>query len=251
MPLFNDPDFPARRATAGEPVHATPVLYVHGVNSRTDAFSRNARYLRDRGYWVWGWDYGTAIFPGLHGNGDLEDLVAELGENVDRVLRETGTDKVDIVAHSQGGLLTKLYIAAGGAEKIRRVVAMGANFQGTDLRGRAERLNPIVDRYPKVVARFTGPSTSQQLTGSRWLADHADIPDTDPRVIYTSLYSTRDHVVTPTTASQLSLIDGTDTVNLEIPGAPLHPLMPRDLETAKLTAWGLERAAGETEPPAL
>ena len=238
--LFNDPSFDAQ--------HATPVLYVHGINSHTIAFRRNARLISSHGHWVWGYDYGRMLIPGLAGTGRIEDMVDELGENVDHVLSETGASKVNVVAHSQGGLLTKLFIAAGGAERVERVVAMGANFHGTDLRGYAARINPITGRNPKFWERMASPSAVQQLAGSEWSHELATVPDTDPRVMYTSLYSRRDHVVTPVETSILTPIDGADVVNLEIPGAPLHPLMPRDRETAELTLWGLEREPGETAP---
>ena len=53
--LFNDPSFDAQ--------HATPVLYVHGINSRTIAFRRNARLISSHGHWVWGYDYGRMLIP--------------------------------------------------------------------------------------------------------------------------------------------------------------------------------------------
>lgn len=238
--LFNDPSFDAR--------HPTPVLYVHGINSRTIAFRRNARLISSHGHWVWGYDYGRMFIPGLAGTGRIEEMVDELAANVDTVLDRTGAEKINLVAHSQGGLLVKLFIASGGAARVERVVAMGANFHGTDLRGYARRVNPITGRNPKFWELVASPSAVQQLAGSEWAQELATVPDTDPRVMYTSLYSRRDHVVTPMETSILEPVDGADVVNLEIPGAPLHPLMPRDTETAELTLWGLERAAGETSP---
>lgn len=241
-PIYNDPGF--------QPSHDTPVLYVHGIASRASAFRRNARYLREHGYWVWGYDYGTMVLPGLYGGGDLDDLVAELAGNVERVCLATGASQIDIVAHSQGGFLTKLFIASGGAGTIRRVVTMGAPFHGTDFNGRADRLNPLIERRPQLARRLASPSALQQLTGSYWHSLREIVPDTDPRVVYTSLYSTRDRLATPISTSILEPVDGADVANVEIPGAPLHPLMPRDEEIARLTRWGLERPRGETTPPA-
>lgn len=43
---FNDPSF--------QPTHETPVMYVHGINSRAAAFRHNGQHLRDNGFWVWG-----------------------------------------------------------------------------------------------------------------------------------------------------------------------------------------------------
>lgn len=235
-PIFNIPTF--------TPEHDTPVLYVHGIHSRASGFRRNARYLRDHGYWVWGYNYGKMFLPGLCGTGQLEDSLDELRADVDRVLAVTGAEQVDIVAHSQGGLLTKLFIATGGADKVRRVVAMGANFHGTDMEGAAPRMLRRFERHPRLIKLLLSPSVPQQLAGSPWMREHADpLPDTDPSVVYTALYSTRDTLVTPNSASTLESVDGADVVNKEIPGAPIHQLMMRDAEIMELTLWGLERPA--------
>lgn len=120
-----------------------------------------------------------------------------------------GAEQVDIVAHSQGGLMTQLYIAAGGAEKVRRVVAMGGNFGGTDFRGRADWLGEVAARLPFLTS-IVAPGAAQQLAGSPWTLERRGIPDTEPRVMYTSLYSSADTVVTPNSASKLSPVDSAD-----------------------------------------
>ena len=143
---------------------------------------------------------------------------------------------------SQGGLLTKLFIARGGAPKVRRVVAMGANFHGTDLKGKAPRVLERLERFSTLTRLLLSPSVTQQLAGSEWMRENADpLPDTDPSVVYTALYSTRDTLVTPYYASTLNAVDGADVVNKEVPGAPIHQLMMRDGEIRELTLWGLER----------
>lgn len=242
---FNDRSF--------APSHETPVLYVHGINSRAAAFRPNAQHLRDHGFWVWGYDYGDMIAPGFFGVGNLDAIVEDVADNVERVLRHTGAAQVDIVAHSQGALMTKLFIAAGGAEKVRRVVAMGGNFHGTDLRGRADWAGEVAARLP-ILTSIVAPGAAQQLVGSPWATQHAGLPDTDPRVVYTSIYSPADTVVTPNSASVLQPVDGADVANIDSAEwydgyAPLHPLMPRDPLYAELTVWGLTRERGEHTPP--
>ena len=243
---FNDPEF--------TPAHPTPVLYVHGINSRTAAFESNARYLQDQGFWVWGYDYGDMLAPGFFGVGDLDAIVEDVAENVEKVLRATGSDQVDIVAHSQGALMTKMFIARGGADKVRRVVAMGGNFHGTDFRGWAGRLGKVAARFPRLTAFFASGAL-QQLVGSDWLTDFSEVPDTDPSVVYTSLYSPRDNVVTPSSASALQSCDGADVANVDTGQlfagySPLHSLMPRNPLYAELTRWGLTREVGDHTPPA-
>ena len=242
---FNDPTF--------APSHPTPVMYIHGINSRAAAFRQNAEHLREQGFWVWGYDYGDMLAPGFYGVGNLDSIIGDVADNVDRVLRKTGAEQVDIVAHSQGGLMTKLYIAAGGAAKVRRVVAMGGNFHGTDFRGRADWLGEVAARLPFLTS-IVAPGAAQQLAGSPWTRERLTFPDTDPKVVYTSLYSPADTVVTPNAASMLTPVDGADVANIDSAEwydgyAPLHPLMPRDPLYAELTVWGLTRAVGDHTPP--
>lgn len=242
---FNDRNF--------QPRYPTPVMYVHGINSRTAAFESNAQRLKEQGFWVWGYDYGDMIAPGFFGAGDLNSIVGDVEEHVDRVLRKTGAEQVDIVAHSQGALMTKLFISRGGAAKVRRVVAMGGNFHGTDFRGLAGRMGEIASNHPHFTALFA-PGAAQQLAGSAWLRKFSSGPDTVPGIVYTSIYSPADTVVTPTSTSMLEAVPGADVANIDSGQwydgyAPYHALMPRDPLYADLTVWGLLREVGDHVPP--
>lgn len=244
---FNDRNF--------TPSYPTPVLYIHGINSRTAAFEANAQRLRRQGFWVWGYDYGDMTAPGFFGAGDLNSIVGDVEDHVARVLRKTGATQVDIVAHSQGALMTKLFIARGGAETVRRVVAMGGNFHGTDFRGLAGRMGEVAARHPHLTALFA-PGAAQQLVGSEWLREYASGPDTAPGIVYTSIYSPTDAVVTPASASTLVAGEGADVANIDSARwydgyAPIHSLMPRDPLYAELTVWGLLREVGDHVPPQL
>lgn len=243
---FNDPTF--------EPTRETPVLYIHGVTSRCRAFRPNAERLRDEGFWVWGYDYGDMFAPGFYGMGNLDSIIEDVHANVDHVLEQTGAEKLDIVAHSQGGLMTKLFIANGGAPKVRRVVAMGANLHGTDVRGRAARFAPLISRYPRAASALASPGVIQQLADSPWVKTHLNVPDTYPEIVYTSLYSPADVLVTPNETSMLASVSGADVVNINVADAyggyaPRHALMERDPLFIELTLWGLTRERGEHTPP--
>ncbi|SNV84693.1 triacylglycerol lipase precursor [Corynebacterium imitans] len=243
---FNDPDF--------APTHESPVLFIHGVTSRSRAFRPNAERLRDEGFWVWGYDYGDMFAPGFYGMGNLDSIIEDVHANVDHVLEQTGAEQLDIVAHSQGGLMTKLFIANGGASKVRRVVAMGANFHGTDVRGRATRFAPLISRYPRAASTLASPGVIQQLADSPWVRTHLNVPDTYPEIVYTSLYSPADVLVTPNETSMLASVSGADVVNINVAEAyggyaPRHALMERDPLFIELTLWGLTRERGEHTPP--
>jgi len=55
----------------------------------------------------------------------------ELGDSIDAVLARTGATRLDIVAHSMGGLATRAYLREHGGSKVRRVVFLATPQQGT------------------------------------------------------------------------------------------------------------------------
>ncbi|MBE6780864.1 MAG: alpha/beta fold hydrolase [Ruminococcaceae bacterium] len=77
-----------------------PILLVHGV------FFRDSKYLN-----YWGRipkeleDNGARIFYGNHQSAaSIEDSAQELANRINEIIKITGEDKVNIIAHSKGGL---------------------------------------------------------------------------------------------------------------------------------------------------
>src|SRR5690606_28470836 len=66
--------------------------------------------------------------------GVTHDYATDLAEMIDDVLRVTGASKVDVVAHSMGGLVTRSYLAfLGGNEKVERVMLLASPHLGVPL----------------------------------------------------------------------------------------------------------------------
>ena len=64
----------------------------------------------------------------------IEDLAQQLAEKVEEVMLLTKMEKVDIVAHSMGGLAARYYIEQlGGANKVYTFVNIGSPNHGTKL----------------------------------------------------------------------------------------------------------------------
>lgn len=55
----------------------------------------------------------------------------ELGDSIDAVLARTGADRLDVVAHSMGGLATRAYLRERGGGKVRRVAFLATPQRGT------------------------------------------------------------------------------------------------------------------------
>ncbi|RME20287.1 MAG: alpha/beta fold hydrolase [Deltaproteobacteria bacterium] len=110
------------------PVETTlpPVLLVPGFGLNRRCFLFLALYLRRRG-WRWVWAINNRPF-----SGPIQALAVELGHRVEELCEASGSDRVDIVAHSMGGLVAAWYIQhLGGARRVRRLVALGTPWAGS------------------------------------------------------------------------------------------------------------------------
>ncbi|MGV0433100.1 esterase/lipase family protein [Corynebacterium sp. 20_84] len=229
------------------------MLFVHGTAGNSAMWLLTAKVLKKRGYCVFAWDFGKlppakqALLPGFYGLADVDSNARELAANVEKVKSLTGAEKVDIVGHSQGAMLAKKYIAQlGGADNVRRVVGAGGSFHGTRGNGLMEGGN----------ARESSSSAIQSPSQQHWDSEHIrtlnTFPDTDPRVVYTSLYSSSDGVVTPYTSSMLESVNRADVANVEVQavcgGKVNHIFMPQNPKITALVTWGLERDRGDHTP---
>lgn len=253
-PIFNNPHF--------RPTHPTPVLLVHGRTDNSRHWYWAARNLQRAGFSVWAFDYGTdsrsllSLVPGVYGLGDLHAAARDLARNIERIKRETGAEKVDIVAHSQGAMLVKLYTGMlGGACNLRRVVTLGATFHGSTLNCKAGRLAAVVRRFPRLSKWLASESGLQHVVGTDFVAKLDALPDTHAGVMYTSVYTTEDRAATPSSTSHLATTGPADVANVDIShrfalDRPVtHGGMITRIVSVKLIYWGLTRPPGEAHPP--
>lgn len=63
--------------------------------------------------------------------GSNEEHAEEISRAVEALRGRNGADRVDIVAHSMGGLATRVYLRVAGADRVRRVVFLGTPHRGT------------------------------------------------------------------------------------------------------------------------
>lgn len=90
-----------------------PIMLVHGV------FFRDFRYLN-----YWGRipkeleKNGAVVFYGNHQSASsVEESAAELVERMQQILKETGAPKINLIAHSKGGLDCRYAVSMLGADK--------------------------------------------------------------------------------------------------------------------------------------
>lgn len=243
------------------PEHPYPVVYIHGTSSNIGDFHNSMKTLQKEGYCTWGQTYGTgghsfqSPFPSAGGVIDINTSAKQVSGFVDHVLQATGAEKVDLVGHSQGGMLTKVLIERmSHADHVHRVVTMGAPFHGTDYHGMGKGLRKWINDTPKLAEWVLSKASTQQIIGSEFLDKLNALPDTHAGITYTSLYSPADTTVTPNTTSQLKQVPGAHVANVNTAevcpenGSVVHPQMPMNDTFIALTRWGLERPESETAP---
>jgi pimeloyl-ACP methyl ester carboxylesterase len=180
--------------------HPYPVVLVHGTfENQNDNWQAASPLLANHGYCVFAFNYGGASATAdQQGTGDIAASAGQLASFVTTVLSATGAAKVDIVGHSQGGMMPRYYInALGGAAKVGKLVGLAPSNFGTTLDGLTVLgqdlglLGPI-----NAILSTTCTACVQQEVGSPFLTALNAHP-TVPGVSYTVIESTGDEVVTP------------------------------------------------------
>ncbi|MBF6277208.1 lipase [Nocardia sp. 852002-20019_SCH5090214] len=192
--------------------HPKPIVLVHGTwLNAYDSFAYMAPKLARAGFCIFAFNYGRsglldggglgAVLPGRYAVGPIEDSAWQLAAFVDRVRATTHSDRVDIVAHSQGAPVADQYLKFdGGAEKVGQLVSFGGTHHGTTLLGMAT-LGRIITNLGIDILGFyrplVGPANIQQAVGSPFLNQLNLAGDTVPGVAYTVVASRYDEVMNP------------------------------------------------------
>lgn len=193
-----------------DPRRPCPVVLVHGtLGDRQYVWREAAPALKAAGHRVFRLNYGELpTLPRLYGLGDIRLSARELAAFVDRVLADTGADKVDLVGHSQGGMIPHYYLKfLGGADKVRRVVGIAPSSHGVTVEGLTALVRQAIgvrDIVEEELLFRVSPAFVQLLHDSEFVRELTSTGDTVPGVRYTVIWSTRDEVVQPPTSQRLT-----------------------------------------------
>ena len=161
----------------------TPVIFVHG-------------YFQNRAdFWWMARQFRTASAGPLYGFNypwweTVDRNIPRLGRFIDRVCAETGAEKVDLVAHSLGGLVCLEYShSPAGMSRVAHCVTIGTPHDGVRWRG------PILGKV------------GDELRGGQFAAARRNRTVISPTL---SVYSTHDNIVYPPSTSRLSDRGGND-----------------------------------------
>ena len=199
-------------------MHPRPVVLVNGTfANEDDNWQALSPLLYDMGYCVYTFNYGGPPLLGvLYGVGDIPTSATQLSTFVDQVLASTGAGQVDLVGHSQGGMMPNWYLKfLGGAPKVHSFVALAPDNHGTTLDG----LTKLATYLPSVGTAVNEGlsavclSCVQQEVGSPVITALDASGITVPSVAYTVISTKVDEVVTPWQSQQLT---GSNVTNIVI-----------------------------------
>jgi len=137
-----------------------PVLLLHGFLATRGSVHLLERRLTERNHVVMTYQLGLLQVR------DIRDSAGFIASKVDSLVTQTGVEKIDVVAHSMGGLVALAYIKnhPGAAQKVRRLVLLGTPARGT---------------WSALLGLMTVPlgrGGRQLLPGSRFLRDLERLP---------------------------------------------------------------------------
>ena len=192
------------------PEHPLPIILVNGtVETQNLNWSVGAPVLANAGYKVYTFNYGNVTrFPNypIQSTADIRVSGVELANEIAAVLQDTGASQVILIGHSQGGgILPEYYINdMGGAGTVSQFIGLAPSNHGTDFNGLIGVLKlPIVGPLITAVANLIGPALLQQAVGSPFQQIVYGGGDTRSGVLYTTIASNHDEVVTPYTHQAL------------------------------------------------
>ncbi len=218
--------------------HPYPVVLVHATLADEGSnWVTLAPLLANEGYCVYAFNYGETlaslpiiplITPGrIDGLGHIERSAEELASFVARVLSKTKASKVDLVGHSQGGMMPNYYIKfLGGASKVNELIGLAPSNHGTTLSG----LTTLLEEFPfagEIVGgllEFLGaPALPEQEENSAFIKKlFGSGEPVAAGVRYVVIETEHDEVVTPYAHAFLSGSNVTDiTIQSQCPNDPV------------------------------
>jgi pimeloyl-ACP methyl ester carboxylesterase len=177
--------------------HPRPVVLINGTFSNMiDDWSGLGPTLANQGYCVYDTAIGGSPNDIVQTTGPLVTSTQEISSFVDQVLANTGASQVDLVGHSQGGLIGEYYLKLlGGASKVHSYVGLSPTTHGTTLDG----LATLASFFPGANLLVGGacPACVDQEIGSTVVNALSNGPIAQPGVNYTVIETRNEFVVTP------------------------------------------------------
>lgn len=177
--------FSCRTAKRSE---SLPVLLIHGYGCNSGYWHAMSKVLLDANITHCAIDLEPVI-------GGIDDYVPAIHQAIERLCDETGSDRIVIVAHSMGGLVTRAYLRVHGPKRIAKVITLGTPHHGTVLAHFGVGLNTQQMRWTV---------SEQEGVASEWLRGLAASENPAIYRLFVSIYSHHDNIISPQTSSHLA-----------------------------------------------
>jgi triacylglycerol lipase len=223
-----------------------PILLIHGFLATPRVVGSLAARLGRLGYCAHDVDLG-GIFGRFNAR-PVEYLAHVVAERVEQLARDHRCERIDLVGHSEGGLIGRYYVQKlGGASRVSHLITLGTPHRGTRW------------AYSGHLVAYVMPSLRQMAPGSTVLRDLAD--DRFPASVrLTSIYSSRDSICPPSSC-RLDVWRAQHLKNLELTrgghldllfSAGISSLVHRELATVDAPVAVRPRITGDAtfRPPA-
>ena len=196
--------------------HPYPVILLHGtLFNESLTWQTLSPELADAGYCVYGFNYGAGPYTAGHtyAEGDIATSAQQLADFVFYVLEATHARQVDIVGHSQGGMMPSYYIKyLHGASKVHMLIGLAPSNNGTTLDG-TDALFAVAHEVGLDPLTLAGClACTQQINGSDGdFITNLNAGGIVPGPKYVVIESRYDEVVTP---YQSAFLSGPDVQNI-------------------------------------
>ncbi|MET9351437.1 alpha/beta fold hydrolase [Streptomyces sp. NPDC006617] len=220
------PSPPPPRLPAPAPA-SPPVVLLHGFIDNRSVFLLLRRSLAQHGrHEIESLNYSPLTC-------DIRTAAELLGRHIEEICERTGSEQVDVVGHSLGGLIARYYVQRlGGDLRVRTLVTLGTPHTGT-------KVVPLANAHPIVRQMRPGSAVIEELAR----------PAPGCRTRFVSFWSDLDRVMDPLETACLDHPD-LSVRNVRVSGIghlalPVHPAVATGIRQALDTA-GPEKA-GQTD----
>jgi triacylglycerol esterase/lipase EstA (alpha/beta hydrolase family) len=177
--------------------HPRPVVLITGLfGNMTDDWSGLGPTLANLGYCVYSAPIGGNPSSFVQTTGPVADSAKQISSLVNQVLATTGASQVDLIGHSEGGLIGEYYLKLlGGAPKAHTFVGLAPATHGST----ADGIALLASQIPGATQVLGSgcPACADLLPGSAVLNAVDSGPIAQPGVSYTVIETRYDVIVTP------------------------------------------------------
>lgn len=168
-----------------------PILLVHGFFCNGAYWAPMIKYLKKQGITNL---FTLSLVPVFD---DIDKFAEQVATKVEHILSVTGADKIILIGHSMGGLVSRAYLyRLGGKSSVLKLITLGSPHHGT------------------AIAYFMGGLNVKQMRPqSAWLNELHKLEAQTIPIPTTCIYSCHDNFISPQDSGSLPLAK-----NIPVPG---------------------------------